>query len=273
MPALFHRVDDSLVEILPTYSSSMPMSGKYVVDFPDHFDLKLKSPTPTRSDVIDRINLLFREKFVSFDYFITNNFLTKNDFNDSFEVDPNLSISFVDNNFLPVSSSNEQFNFKNSFKKGNLPNTLSVVGRFPQKNHIEDSSITSDRTLAGNRCVITKSIDISGSTSDQQGRTDFFLYFRSCLKSYVKDRSLSDTERNETSPKTQNRTGLMSYTNTQYDSDNRLRCFISGDNGGTYQEIKNLKVFTFNGRVDSIKLAWVNYTDADLTLLSYTLMY
>ena len=93
-----------------------------------------------------------------------------------------------------------------------------------------------------------------------------------CLQSYVKDRSLSDTERNEPNPLTANRTGYMSYTNTQYDSPNRLRCFISSD-GSTYSEIENLKVFSFPQKVDTIKLAFVNYTDADLTLLSYTLMY
>lgn len=272
MPAIFHRFDDSLVEIIPTYPNDLPMSGRYVVDFPDGFDLKLSESKPDRTTVINKVNEIMKDKFVAFDYFVENNLLVSNDFTNSFEQDSTLSISLIDNQFLPITSNNPQFNFLNSYKRGINPNTVSVMGRFPQKNNIEGSTITSDRTLAGNRCILTKEIPISTQTSDGLGRTDFFLYFRSALKTYIKDRSLSDKERGATSPLTANRTGSMSYTNTKYDSDNRLRCFISSD-GSTYQEIENLKVFSFNGRVDNIRLAWVNYTDADLTLLSYTLMY
>ena len=272
MPAVFHRADNSLVEVLPTYPDTLPMSGRYVVDFPDHFDLKLTTPTPTRAEVITKVGELFRDKFVAFDYFVTNNLLTNTDFSNHFSSDTNLNISVVNNQFLPVSPANPEYNFSNSYKTGLLPNTTSIVGRFPQKNHVEGATITEDQALSGNRCIITQDIDISGSTSDSQGRTDFFVYFRSTLKSYIKDRSLSDRERGVASPLTANRAGSMSYKNTQYDSANRLRCFISGD-GSSYQEVENLKVFSFNGRVDTIRLAWVNYTDADLTLLSYTLMY
>ena len=58
MPAIFHRLDDSLVEIIPTYPEKMSMSGKYVVDFPDHFDLELKTATPTRNDVVSKVATL-----------------------------------------------------------------------------------------------------------------------------------------------------------------------------------------------------------------------
>ena len=273
MPAIFHRDStDTLIEIIPTYPSSMPLSGRYAIDFPDHFDLKLAESKPTRAEVISKINEMMRERFVSFDYFITNNLLNGTDFTDNFEVGATQSISIVNNLFLPVSSANPEYNFLNSFKYGTQPNTTSVIGRFPNQSHIEGASITNDSTASGNNCIITKEIDISGNTSDGLGRNDFFVYFRSALKSYTKDRSLSDTERNEATPQTANRTGYMSYTNTQYDSPNRLRCFISSD-GSTYQEVNNLTVFSFNGKVDTIRLAWVNYTDADLTLLSYTLMY
>lgn len=272
MPAVFHRLDDSLVEVLPTYPETMAMSGKYVIDYPDHFDLKLTTPTPSRADVIAKVDELYRYKFVAFDYFVTNNLLGLFDFTNSFSVDPTLNVSFVTNQFLPVSPANPEFNFRNSFKQGSKPNTVSVIGRFPQMDKKDGGVITSDQALLGNRCIVTQDIDISGSTSDALGRTDFFVYFRSALKTYTKDHSLSDTERNAVSPLTSNQKGEMSYTNTQYDSDNRLRCFISGD-GSSYQEIENLKVFSFNGRVDTIRLAWLNYTDADLTLLSYTLMY
>lgn len=271
MPAVFHRLDDSLVEVLPTYPETMSMSGKYVIDYPDHFDLKLTTPTPSRAQVVAKVDELYRDKFVAFDYFITNNLLSGADFTNNFLADPTLNVSFVTNQFLPVSPANPEFNFRNSFKRGIDPNTVSVIGRFPQMDKKEGGVITSDQSLSGNRCIITQDIDISGSTSDALGRTDFFVYFRSALKSYTKDRSLSDIERNAPSL-TANRKGEMSYTNTQYDSNNRLRCFISGD-GSSYQEIENLKVFSFNGRVDTIRLAWLNYTDADLTLLSYTLMY
>jgi hypothetical protein len=271
MPAVFHRLDDSIIEILPTYPDVMSMSGKYVVDYPDHFDLKLKDSTPTKAQVVSRVNELLRDKFVSFDYFVTNNLNTSADFTNHFETDLTASISVVTNQFLPVSPANPEYNFSNSYKLGNLPNTTSVIGRFPQKDHLEGEAITSDSTLAGNRCILTQEIDISGSTNDGLGRSDFFVYFRSALKSYTKDRSLSDTERTSATH-TANRKGSMAYTNTQYDSPYRLRCFISS-NGSTYQEVENLKVFSFNGKVDSIRLAWVNYTDADLSLLSYTLMY
>ena len=273
MPAIFERISNNLVEVIPKYSDSMPMSGKYVIDFPDHFDLKLTTATPSRADVITKVDELMKEKFVSFDYFSTNNFILATDFTNTFEVTPNLSVSFVDNQFLPVHpSSNPEYTFKNSFKRGTQPNTIQVMGRFPQQNHIEGASITSDRELSGNRGIITKDIDISSSTNDQLGRNDFFVYFRSVLKSYTKDSSLSDVDRGVVSPQTSNQEGFMSYTETQYDSTNRLRCFISSD-GSTYSEIENLKVFSFPQKVDTIKLAFVNYTDADLTLLSYTLMY
>jgi hypothetical protein len=273
MPAIFHRdATDTLVEIIPTYPSNLPISGRYVVDFPDHFDLKLNTTKPTRAEVISKISEMMRERFVAFDYFITNNLLSETDFTDNFEVGASQSISVVDNLYLPVSPANPEFNFLNSYKKGTAPNTTSVMGRFPKKNHIEGATITSDRNASGNNCIITQDIDIVGSTNDSLGRNDFFVSFRSALQTYVKDRSLSDTEKNEQNPLTSNRTGYMSYTNTQYDSPNRLRCFISSD-GSTYQEVNNLTVFSFNGKVDTIRLAWVNYTDADLTLLSYTLMY
>lgn len=272
MPAIFERISDNLVEVIPKYSDSMPMSGKYVIDFPDYFDLKLTTATPSRADVISKVDELMKEKFVSFDYFTTNN-LFNNDFTNAFEVTPNLSVSFVDNQFLPVNpTSNPEYTFKNSVKRGTQPNTIQVMGRFPQQNHIEGASITSDRSISGNRCIITKDIDISSSTNDQLGRNDFFVYFRSALKTYTKDSSLSDVDRGVVSPQTSNQEGFMSYTETQYDSTNRLRCFISSD-GSNYSEIENLKVFSFPQKVDTIKLAFLNYTDADLTLLSYTLMY
>lgn len=273
MPAVFHRLDDSLVEILPTYPDSIQMSGKYIVDFPDHFDLKATGTTaPNRAAVITTINNIFKEKFVSFDYFVTNDLLSNLNFTDNFETDTTLSISVVDNQFFPVGANNQEYSFINSYKSGDLPNTLAVRGRWPQTNHLEDEAITYDATATGNHCIITKDIPISTQTNDGLGRTDFFLYFRSALKSYVKDRSLSDKEK-ISATYTANQTGSMAYTHTQYDSTNRLRCFISGDGGNIYQEIENLKVFSFGGKVDSIKLAWVNYTDADLNLLSYTLMY
>jgi hypothetical protein len=272
MPAIFHRdATDTLVEIIPTYPNTLPISGRYVVDFPDHFDLKLNTTKPTRADVISKISEMMTSRFVAFDHFITNNLLSEADFTNNFEDEANQSISVVDNLFLPVSPANPEFNFLNSYKSGTLPNTTSVIGRFPNVGHKEGATITSDSTASGNRCIITKEIDIASSTSDGLGRNDFFVYFRSALKSYTKDRSLSDTERT-TSTYTANRKGSVAYTNTEYDASNRLRCFISSD-GSTYQEIDNLNVFSFNGKVDTIRLAWVNYTDADLILLSYTLMY
>jgi len=273
MPAIFHRKDNSLVELLPTYPEFMPMSGKYVLDYPDHFRINAENGVSSSvSDIQTKITSAFKEKFVAFDYFITNDLLDSNNFTNNFILDTTAMVSILDNEFLPVGANNQQFNFSNSFKRGTLPNTLSVLGRFPKKNHIEGATITSQKSASGNNCIITQDIDIAGSTLDALGRTDFFVYFRSALQSYVKDSTLSDTERTITAPLTANRTGSMSYTNTQYDSSNRLRCFISSD-GSTYQEINNLTVFSFNGKVDTIRLAWVNYTDADLTLLSYTLMY
>ena len=273
MPAIFHRKDNSLVELLPTYPETLPMSGKYVLDYPDHFDIKATNGAfSSVNDIQAKISSAFKEKFVAFDYFITNDLLDSNSFSNNFILDTSVSVSILDNEFFPVGANNQQFTFNNSFKRGTLPNTLSVLGRFPKKNHIEGATITSQRSASGNNCIITQDIDIAGSTLDNLGRADYFVYFRSTLQSYVKDRSLSDTERNEPNPLTANRTGYMSYTNTQYDSPNRLRCFISSD-GSTCQEVNNLTVFSFNGKVDTIRLAWVNYTDADLTLLSYTLIY
>lgn len=272
MPAIFHRKDNSLIELLPTYPDTMPMSGKYVIDYPDHFEIEaVNGASSSVNDIQTKVASAFREKFIAFDYFITNDLSDSTSFTDNFISDPTVSVSILDNEFLPVGANNQQFTFRNSFKRGTLPNSLNVLGRFPRKNHTEGATITSQKSASGNNCIITQDIDIAGSTIDSLGRTDFFVYFRSALQSYVKDRSLSDTERTSAT-QTANRTGYMSYTNTQYDSSNRLRCFISSD-GSTYQEVNNLSVFSFNGKVDTIRLAWVNYTDADLTLLSYTLMY
>lgn len=272
MPAIFNRQDDTIIEILPKYPDALNMSGRYVIDYPDNFDLKMTT-TPTRAEIINKVNELMVEKYVSFDYFVTNNLLTEAHFTDTFETDPNVQISLVNNQYLPVHPvTNPEYNFKNAFKNGDSPNTTQVYGRFPQKHHLTGATLTTDSTALGNRCLVTKEIDISGTTSNASGRTDFFLYFRSALKSYVKDSTLSNVDRGVASPLTSNQAGVMSYTNTQYDSPHRLRCFISSD-GSTYSEIENLKVFSFSQKVDSIWLAFVNYTDADLTLLSYTLMY
>ena len=57
MPAIFHRdATDTLVEIVPTYPRSLPIS-EHVVDF-DHFDLKLNESKPTRADVISKVDEL-----------------------------------------------------------------------------------------------------------------------------------------------------------------------------------------------------------------------
>ena len=117
---------------------------------------------------------------------------------------------------------------------------------------------------------MTLEIDIAGSTSDGLGRFDFMIYFKDCLRKYTKDStSLEHTPADGASS---NRAGNVEYQ-TKAGRGNFLRVYISGDNGNSYSEIENLTTFSFGQRKDSIRLAFVNYSDWDINLLAYTLMY
>ena len=98
MPAIFHRKDNSLIELLPTYPDTMPMSGKYVIDYPDHFEIEaVNGASSSVNDIQTKVASAFREMFIAFDYFITNDLSDSTSFTDNFISDPTVSVSILDN--------------------------------------------------------------------------------------------------------------------------------------------------------------------------------
>ena len=267
MPAIFRRSDDELVQILPSYSSSLltEMKGKYVIDYPEHLDLNreftqldvTQLPAAVKSD----IKSIIRQKMIAtYPQFEVYNI---NDLEDSAEI----ASLFSDDGF-PDNLSNSFLN--SGYKSGDTPNSLCVLGRSPRQNTIEGAAITLDELSSNNRCLVTLDLDITTTTPDGLGRFDFMLYFKDCLRKYTKDStSLENTPANAT---TSNRAGNVEYQ-TKVGTANFLRVYISGDNGNSFTEIENLSLFSFGQRKTHIKLAFVNHSDWDVNLLTYTLMY
>jgi hypothetical protein len=141
------------------------------------------------------------------------------------------------------------------------------MGRYPSVSHEEGGVAINDDTLTGGHALITKEIDITSLTSDGLGRAVYQVYFRSTLKSYVKD--ITPLE----GVNAQGRRGGLFYTQTDKSSALKLRLFISADNGNSYQEMDSSSPFVFPSRKDKIRLAFVNFTNVDLHLLSFTLMF
>ena len=261
MPAIFHRSDNRLVEVLPKYPESLEMKGKYLIDYPDNFDLELSdyvipaNNATALSDIKAKISNEYSKRYPSYEVLTSNYFENELDYTNFF--DDTASFPNTNNNEFLVPR----------YKTGDTPNTLSIHGRYPQVNILENSTISYNAAASGNRCIITEEIDITAGTSDGLGRSSFLIYFRSTLKNFIKDSSYLGNQY------TSNKSGDLFYTNNQYKDTNRIRCFISADNGNSFDEVTSLSAFTYPNRKDRIRLAFVNFTDADLHLLSYTLMY
>jgi hypothetical protein len=264
MPAIFNRADDSLIQVLPSFSNSLltEMTGKYVIDYPEQFDLSRDldsldtslSAAQVKSNFKDLVHSKFVQAFPSFDVF-DHNYLE--DLNHPFE-----------NGFFPSTDAGSLL--RTGYKVSSGPNKTCVIGRSPRKNTIEGSTLTTDMTSPKNKCLITQEIDIEGSTPDGRGRFEFMVYFKDCLRKHTKDSS--DLSSTPATFGTLNQTGKVEYQ-TKRGLENFLRVYISGDNGSTYSEITNLTSFSFPQRRNTIRLAFVNYTDWDINLLTYTLMY
>jgi hypothetical protein len=236
------------------------MKGLYSLDFPEGFDFTRDMQNLDVSDIpatkTALVNLI-RERYLSvFGYEVCDaNYLeTYADFTLLF--DTSASFPSVDAGaFLTT-----------SFKAGDTPHTLAIRGRFPQQNMVEGGVRVTDITSASNHCLITNPIDITAHTSDGLGRREFLIDFHDCLKVFTKDSTdLSGTSANVGS--------LDRAGNLHYDTSGFIRAYISNDNGNTYQEITKLQRVTYTVAQTSIRLAFVNPTNVDVHLLSYTLMY
>jgi len=267
MPAIFKRSDDDLIQVLPSYSNSLltEMKGKYVIDYPEFLEvnremtlLDVSLPiADIKANVKNITEAKMRQAFPQFENFQFNYLEDSTEFSSLFSTD-----RFPD----PLSGSF----LTPGYKQGDTPNSTCVLGRNPRKNTVEGSTLTVDTSSASNRCLVTLEIDVAGSTSDGLGRFDFMIYYKDCLRKYTKDStSLEHTPADGASS---NRAGNVEYQ-TKAGRGNFLRVYISGDNGNSYSEIENLTTFSFGQRKDSIRLAFVNYSDWDINLLAYTLMY
>ena len=267
MPAIFNRADDSLVQVLPSFSNSLftEMTGKYALDYPETFDLRRDldqlDVTLNSAQVKSNIKDIINEKFVS-------SFPSYSVFNHNY-MDPPNNTDF-ENGLFPSSLSNSFL--RTGYKISTSPNSTCVLGRSPRKNVVEMLTPvqTVDTTSPKNKCLITKEIDIASTTSDGLGRFEFMVHFKDCLRHHTKDSS--DLSMTPASYGRLNRAGKVNYE-TKRGNENFLRVYISGDNGSTYSEIYNLTSFSFAQRRNSIRLAFVNYIDWDVNLLTYTLMY
>jgi len=265
MPAIFERSTDKLIQVIPNYPASLEMAGKYVVDYPDYFSLDIDELSVTPGDeatikaaILSAKDSLYETSFATYDNILTNNLMGLSD------IAPSAPLSFDSAALFPWAATGEFLS--QGIKTSDTANGFAVMGRYPSVNHIGGGVVTNDDTLTGAKCVITKEIDITAYTSDGLGRSEFMVYFRSALKSYVKDISYLEGVNSS------QRGGLF-YTQSDKSSPNGLRLFISADNGLSYQEMDSLSSFVFPVRKDAIRLAFVNFTNADIHLLSFTLMF
>lgn len=260
MPAIFERSTDKLIQVIPSYPASLEMAGKYLIDYPDYLELDLDGlsiATITRVNVLAAKSAVLSSSF-AFEYQLTNNLL------DLADADSGADLGFDLSAVFPWATTGEFLT--SGVKTSDTPNGFAVMGRYPSVNHLEGGVVVNDDTLSGGKCVVTKEIDITSYTSDGLGRAEFLVSFRSTLKSYVKDRSYMGGVN-------ESRRGGLFFTETDKGATQRLRLFISADNGNSYQEMDNGSSFVFPARKESIRLAFVNFTNVDLHLLSFTLMF
>lgn len=265
MPFILSRADDRLIQYLPVYSlggGSVEMKGKYTIDFPDGFDmtrdlvnLDVSNPATTKSTLLSLVASKYQGSF-NYDVYDSNYLEDAAAFNSTFDVAASFPSVDAGAFLTPC------------YKMGDTPQTLSIRGRWPQEHTTEGWTLVEDLADARNHCLVTQEIDITATTPDGQGRSEFLLFFKDCIKEYTKDRTdLSGTGADVSS---RDRAGNLHYRTRP---SNFLRSYISSDGGATFTEITNLQRFSFSSSQGSIRLAFVNPTNVDVHLLSYTLMY
>jgi hypothetical protein len=256
---IFNRLNDNLLQQLPTLEQvRIDNKHKYVVPFPDQFDLKLASYGAQGNlfSLSFEIGRTFDSQFPQYGNRVSNWLTRESDFDSAFDQSARFPHQAI-GEFLDT-----------SYMMGDVPNTLCITGRSPRATRNESVSI--NLNASGNHCLITQEIDIEASTDDGLGRASFMLYWCDGYRQYTKD----STSLNKT-------TGGISETNVTGESLLRagseeeplLRAFISADNGASYTEVTNLTPITFPDRKARIRLAWVNPSTIDTHLLTYTLMY
>lgn len=265
MPAIFERSTEKLIQVMPNYPSSLEMAGKFVVDYPDYMNLDIDglditaSVVAIKADILSAKDTIMESTFSNYKHILTNNL------EDLASVDPSSDLGFELDQVFPWATTGEFL--ESGVKISDSPNCVAVMGRYPTVNHVSAGVSVNDDTLTGGHALITKEIDITSYTADGLGRSDYMVYFRGALKSYVKDITPLEGVNSEGV-----RGGLF-YTQTDKSSELKLRLFISADNGNSYQEMDSLSPFQFPSSKDKIRLAFVNFTNVDLHLLSFTLMF
>ena len=254
---VYNRLNDEFVQQIPTLVGvRVDARHKYVKPYPDTLDVIVLSLS-SEIDIESGIDEQFQKNFPRYEVRVTNYLKNEADFDGAFEDD----MSF------PNTSANEFID--TSYMLGDVPNTLCITGRYPRAVK-ELEGVTSNLGESGNHCLVTQEIDIAGSTSDGLGRSSFTLYWRDAYKEYIKDST--NLARLSNSLGDYNVTGKSSLV-VPSSGANLLRSFISTDNGISYTEITSLTPISFPDRTDTVRLAWVNPSNIDIHLLTYTLMY
>lgn len=114
--------------------------------------------------------------------------------------------------------------------------------------------------------LISDPIDITALTTDSLGRQTFLPYWRVILKTITQD--MSPVEGYSTA----NQPALLQYTEIADDS-TQYNVYLSADDGNTYERVSLLQPYSFGDEVESIRIAFVNTSEADLYILSYALMF
>lgn len=254
---VYNRLNDEFVQQIPTLVNvRMDARHKYVKPYPDTFDVTVRSFFGD-FEIEARIGEEFQKNFPHYEVRVTNYLKSEADFDGAFED----AMSF------PNTEANEFID--TSYMLGDVPNTLCITGRYPRAVK-ELEGITSNLAESGNHCLVTQEIDIAGSTSDGLGRSSFTLYWQDAYKEYIKDST--NLARIPNSLGDYNVTGKSSLV-VPSSGVNLLRAFISTDNGNSYTEITSLTSISFPDRKDRVRIAWVNPSNIDIHLLTYTLMY
>ena len=250
---IFNRLNGDLVQQLPTLTNiNIDNKYKYVLPYPDQFDIK-QDPALTSAPFL--IGQAFDAQYPQYGNRVTNNLDSEADFDGAF--DPDLRFpNVLANEFLD-----------SSYMVGDVPNTTCITGRYPRVTRGE--LISSNLSASGNHCLVTQEIDIEGSTSDGLGRASFMLYWCDGQRRYIKDST--NLARTSSSLQGANVTGESNLT--VLEEAPFLRSFISADNGASYTEVTNLTPITFPDRKARVRIAWVNPSNIDTHLLTYTLMY
>jgi hypothetical protein len=154
---IYSRKDDTPIQTLRSFPTgvSISMNGKYLLDFPDTFEVGDMSDTP--SNIAENIiKPQFLVEYPSYDYVVYNPLLSSVGVFDTTARYP-----------APTGS------VPSRCKIGGAPNTCSILR----------NNLAAGRPGVG----ITEEIDIAGETDDGLGRETYLLYWRAVTKGVSHD--------------------------------------------------------------------------------------